>query len=96
MGDAGRTAVRLEIRGRVQGVGYRDAMRVEAVRLGVTGWVRNRLDGSVEALCCADARSLGLLEDWARHGPPPARVERLDVFPAEPPAGTSFERLPTA
>lgn len=78
----------IRVSGRVQGVGYRDALRAEAVRLGVTGWVRNRADGSVEALVQGSDESLKRLIDWARRGPPAARVSHLDD---QPPAA-EFDR----
>jgi acylphosphatase len=89
----------LRIAGRVQGVGYREAMVREAGRLGVTGWVRNRSDGSVEALIQGGASALEALVAWARRGPPAARVERVDSGP--PPAELArdyarFERWPSA
>ena len=68
---------RICVRGRVQGVGYRYAMRAEAERLGVSGWVRNRADGSVEALLRGEARALEALIVWARRGPPGARVDEV-------------------
>jgi len=91
--------LQLRIFGRVQGVGFREAMCREADRLGVTGWVRNRRDGSVEALVRADAAAVEALVDWARRGPPAARVERVDS--GAPPVELAgdyarFERWPTA
>ena len=68
---------RLEISGRVQGVGFRYAMQREAERLGVRGWVRNRRDGRVEALLHGDEAAVEALSTWARRGPPGAHV--LDV-----------------
>ena len=88
-------AKRLVISGRVQGVGFRFAMVAEAARLGVTGWVRNRRDGTVEAVVDGDAASVAALIQWARHGPPGARVASLSVDEAD---GTfvGFDSRPTA
>ena len=86
----------LRISGRVQGVGYRDALREEAERLKVTGWVRNRRDGSVEALVQGAADPVDKLIAWARRGPPAARVDEVRVAPAEDvPRLATFERWPT-
>jgi acylphosphatase len=63
--------------GRVQGVGYRDALRREATRLGVTGWVRNRHDGSVEALVQGEAALVDQIIAWARLGPRLAAVVQV-------------------
>jgi acylphosphatase len=91
--------VHLTIHGLVQGVGFRDAFSLEALERGVDGWVRNRRDGSVEALVQGDATSVAALIRWAGRGPPAARVQRVDSRPAE--AGEAvtvragFHRLPT-
>lgn len=69
----------LRVRGRVQGVFYRASMREEARKLGLTGWVRNRTDGTVEALVQGDAAQIDALVAWARMGPPAAAVERVDA-----------------
>lgn len=74
--------LRLRIHGRVQGVGYRAALLAQAQALGLRGWVRNRVDGSVEALIHGEAAAGGALQAWARQGPPAARVERVDVADA--------------
>lgn len=90
---------RLEIRGRVQGVGYRYALCDAAERLGVTGWVRNRRDGSVEAVVQGTPEQLDELIAWARRGPPAARVEHVQVdSPAQADDGpyARFELRPTA
>lgn len=86
---------RLSIRGRVQGVGYRDAMRSEARRLGVTGWVRNRHDGSVEAVVQGPREAIDALLRWVHRGPPLAMVLRVESVPADG-VFTQFDRAPTA
>ncbi len=75
--------VRLHIAGRVQGVFYRGSMQAEARRLGVRGWVRNCADGSVEAVVDGDPADIRSLIEWARIGPPGARVREV-VEQAEP------------
>jgi acylphosphatase len=71
--------VQVTVRGRVQGVYFRASTQREARRLGLTGWVRNRPDSSVEF--CAEGEEEGLKEliAWAHRGPSAARVERVDV-----------------
>jgi acylphosphatase len=88
------SVLRLEIRGLVQGVGYRWSMVGEARRLGLRGWVRNRRDGSVEAMVMGRPEALDGIIGWARQGPPAARVTAVDIFPGD---GTfdSFEQRPT-
>ena len=89
-------ARRLTIRGRVQGVGYRDAMIDAAIAIGVRGWVRNRRDGAVEALVQGDAAAVERLVSWCRRGPPAARVTAIAAFDVDPePALAAFERRPT-
>ncbi|WP_018078924.1 acylphosphatase [Thiobacillus denitrificans] len=68
----------LRIHGRVQGVGFRESMRIEAERLGVAGWVRNAPDRSVEAVVQGSAAAVDALIQWAHSGPPLARVERIE------------------
>lgn len=71
------TSLHLSIQGRVQGVSYRATLQVEALRLGLTGWVRNRRDGSVEAVVSGPDTAVEQLLSWARHGPPQARVDHV-------------------
>lgn len=85
---------RLVVYGRVQGVNFREAMRAQAQRLGVTGWVRNRSEGSVEAMVHGAPDSVERMLEWTRQGPPAARVTRVDVEPAEG-VFDSFDRLPS-
>jgi acylphosphatase len=87
---------RLRITGRVQGVGFRYAMQSEAARRGLSGWVRNRRDGSVEALVQGEAGAVEALVDWARRGPAGARVDALRSEAAEgEPVPAGFELRPT-
>lgn len=69
----------IRVNGSVQGVGFRIAMRDEARRLGITGWVRNRADGSVEALVQGPPAALDAIVGWARRGPPGARVTDVQI-----------------
>jgi len=94
MSEARRT-VRLLVRGRVQGVGYRFATLAEAERLALTGWVRNRADGSVEVLAQGPGGAVDALLAWARRGPPAAKVQSVEVSEGEG-VFASFEVRPTA
>ena len=67
------------MRGRVQGVGYRAFVEDEALRLGLEGWVRNRRDGTVEAVFSGADDVIARMIDGCRRGPPAARVEAVDV-----------------
>jgi acylphosphatase len=85
----------LVITGSVQGVGYRISMLMTARSLGVTGWVRNRRDASVEAMVEGTPAAVAAIIDWARHGPSGADVEHVAV---ELGSGsyTDFTQQPTA
>ena len=80
-------AQRLVIRGRVQGVGYRDAAVQAAFEFGVCGWVRNRRDGSVEALAQGEPEAVEPFVAWCRRGPPLARVADITSTAAAVDAG---------
>jgi acylphosphatase len=73
----------LHITGRVQDAFFRDSMALQADALGVCGWVRDRRDGSVEAMACGPAWALRALIEWAHQGPPNARVHRVAVTQAD-------------
>ncbi len=73
------TTLRLAIHGRVQGVFFRDSMRREAQRLGVTGWVRNCNDGSVEAVVQGSQSAVDAMVRWAQRGPERAQVVQVDI-----------------
>ncbi|KAK4343041.1 hypothetical protein RND71_038857 [Anisodus tanguticus] len=96
--DAGPDAktVRAVINGRVQGVFYRDWTVENAKELGLKGWVRNRRDGSVEALFSGTPEKVQEMEQRCRRGPPSAIVTGFDVFPSDDDPGTGFERKQTA
>jgi acylphosphatase len=88
-------ARRLTISGRVQGVGFRYALADEARARDLGGWVRNRRDGTVEAVVVGPEADVEAVIAWARHGPPAARVTGVSVEPAAE-SGDRFEIAPTA
>jgi Acylphosphatases len=92
------SAVRLvRIRGLVQGVGYRYACVQQARALGLTGWVRNRRDGSVEALLQGTQLQVERMCQWMRTGVPGARVDAIEMGVAPPAEALhGFEQRPTA
>ncbi|KAL3536242.1 hypothetical protein ACH5RR_004703 [Cinchona calisaya] len=86
---------RVVIKGRVQGVFYRDWTVQNAKDLGLKGWVRNRRDGSVEALFSGPSEKVQEMEQRCRRGPPSAAVTGFETFPSTDDPGTGFERWPT-
>jgi acylphosphatase len=89
------SATRLMISGRVQGVGFRAFVERQASKRGVRGWVRNRRDGTVEALFIGDASALAEMEAACRRGPSMAVVTQVDRFEAADDGSDGFEARPT-
>ena len=88
----------LRIHGRVQGVGYRYSMQAQANSSSVAGWVRNRRDGTVEAMIAGSDEMVEQLIAWAQQGPQGAQVTEVaveDIAAAESGEFKSFELLPT-
>jgi acylphosphatase len=90
-----KVTLSLVIHGRVHGVFFRDSMRREAEKLAVSGWVRNRSDGTVEAVVHGKSADVDAIVRWAKRGPEHARVEQVEI---EPVAGayTGFEIIYSA
>jgi acylphosphatase len=89
------TAASFRVEGRVQGVGFRWWAVGEAQRLGVTGWVRNRRDGSVEVLAIGDPQALAAMAKVLGEGPAGARVSQVTRYEARDDGSTGFEPHPT-
>jgi len=92
----GTVARHLTIHGKVQGVFYRGWAVEVARRLGLAGWVRNRIDGSVEALVEGQDDAVERFIALAGQGPPAARVARIDVAEVAAGGHLKFEQHPTA
>lgn len=95
MNGAGEVAVRVRIHGRVQGVWYRGWTVDEAQARGLRGWVRNRTDGSVEALFIGPLSAVRSMIDACRRGPELAAVARIEEYPAADDGSTDFRQMPT-
>jgi acylphosphatase len=91
----GRRCVRLRIEGLVQGVGFRAFVEREARALGLSGWVRNRRDGGVEAVVAGPSADVERLIALAGKGPRLARVDMIKVLDEPEPASPGFEVRPT-
>jgi acylphosphatase len=89
-------ARRIRVEGKVQGVFYRAWTAEQAVGLGVSGWVRNRHDGSVEVLAVGDEAAVDALIVKLYEGSPPSRVERVEVVEAPVEPITGFSQRATA
>ena len=82
---------RVVVTGRVQGVWFRQSTQQEAIALGLSGWVRNHPDGSVEAVFEGPSMLVDAAVDWASHGPARAAVDQIAVTAEEPTGGCGFE-----
>ena len=87
--------VRLRITGQVQGVGYRFWMTRTAASLGLRGWVRNRTDGSVEALVTGAPEAVAAMIEASRKGPFGAQVREVTVTPDQNDGSVGFVARPT-
>ena len=88
-------ARRIGISGQVQGVGFRYFVTHSARQHGLRGWVRNRRDGSVEALLIGEEAAVAAVTEQCRRGPPHARVDRLDAAPAQDDRSPDFTERAT-
>ena len=85
-------AARFFVEGHVQGVFFRASAREQARHLGVRGYARNLHDGRVEVLAVGDVQAVERLGEWLKHGPPRARVDRIERMAADDDeAGPEFE-----
>lgn len=89
------TTLRLRIEGEVQAVGFRYFAIVEARKQRIDGWVRNRSDGSVEALASGGTKAIEAFVAACMRGPPGAKVKNVDLHSAEPPTEQGFHRRPS-
>jgi acylphosphatase len=83
--------VRVRVRGRVQGVFFRAETRARAESLGIAGFVRNDLDGSVEAVFEGPAERVDSLVDWCRRGPSGAQVDEVEILDEQPLGEVGFQ-----
>ena len=84
---------RIVVRGRVQGVWFRESARRRALELGLAGWVRNNPDGTVEAEVEGSAVDVSVLVSWLELGPPQARVDAIEVAERAPHGERGFRVL---
>ena len=95
MADDDVTSLRFRIEGFVQAVGYRHYLIEEATKLGLDGWVRNRADGTVEALASGTTKAIEAFFTVCARGPAGSRVSNVEMHKAEPPAEKGFRRRPS-
>lgn len=95
MSDHDTTSLRLRIEGFVQAVGYRHFAIEEARRLNLDGWIRNRGDGTVEALVSGPTKDVEAFVAACARGPNGSQVKSIDMHNAEPPEEEGFHRRPT-
>ena|ERR1700722_13376004 len=93
--DADLTTLRLRIEGFVQAVGYRHFAIEEARRLGVDGWIRNRSDGTVEALVSGSTQAVEAFVGACMRGPAGSTIKNVELHKAEPPEEKGFHRRPS-
>lgn len=79
------------VKGKVQGVWFRASTKDEALRLGLTGWVKNLPDGRVEVLACGNREQVEALREWLRQGPTLAKVEHVEVEELTPKHYSGFD-----
>jgi len=89
------TCLRVHVHGLVQGVGFRDFLMQSAGHHKLDGWVRNRADGSVEALVSGPTKAVELFVSHATQGPQGAKVSAVDLHNSEPPKDKGFIRRPS-
>jgi acylphosphatase len=89
------TSLRVHVKGFVQGVGFRDFLAGAAQHNKLDGWVRNRSDGSVEALVSGGTKAVEAFVAAAMRGPHGAKVEHVDLHNSEPPSEKGFNRRPS-
>ena len=95
MTETDLTSLRVHVHGFVQGVGFRDFLAMAAQHHRLDGWVRNRADGTVEALVSGATKAVEGFIAAAMKGPPGARVANVDLHNSEPPAESGFQRRPS-
>ena len=95
MTDDDITSLRVRVEGFVQAVGYRNFAVEEARKLSLDGWIRNRSDGTVEALVSGSTKAVEAFVAACGRGPAGCRVKSIDLHNAEPPEEKGFHRRPS-